>query len=80
MENAYSLSTPNVHSVFGLNKDHFGPWKKDEEIFGPEVSYFGTMDALMYLDNYINSQIYFIEIYIYSWVAKNGEIDVQQIR
>jgi hypothetical protein len=51
MNKTYHLSTLIVDWSLDVKNDHFCPQEKDEEIFGPEVSYISTIDTLMYFAN-----------------------------
>ena len=42
-----------------VTKDSFRPKEENEELFGPEVPYLSAIGALMYLANYIRSDITF---------------------
>ena len=59
MDKAHPLNSPMVVRSLDVEKDPFRPYKKGEELLGPEVPYLSVIDALMYLANCTRSDIAF---------------------
>ena len=59
MDTLHSISSPMVVRSLVLNKDLFHHKEDNEELLGPEVSYYSVISALMYLENYIRLDIAF---------------------
>ena len=59
MDKSYPLSSPMVVRSLEVTKDPFRSKKENEELLGPEVPYLSANGALMYLANYIRSDITF---------------------
>ena len=64
IDKTHPLSTPMVISSLEINKYHFRPKENDEKLFGPEVPYLSTIDALMYLASHTRLYIAFCNEFI----------------
>ena len=51
MDKAHPLSSPMIVRSLDVKNDPFRPYKKGEELLGPEVPYLSVSGALMYLAN-----------------------------
>ena len=59
IDKSHSLNCPIVVRSLKVNKDLFHHKEDNEELLGPEVSYYSVISALMYLENYIRLDIAF---------------------
>ena len=64
MDKAHSLSSPMVVRSLDVKKYPFCPYKKYEELLGPEVPYLSAIRTLMYLANCTCLDIVFLSIYL----------------
>ena len=60
MDKANPLSTPMVIRSLNIETDPFRSCEENEEILGPEFSYFNAIGALIYLDNCTRPVISFV--------------------
>ena len=60
MNNVHHLSSSMVVQSLEMKNDSFCPYRNDEELVDPRVPYFSAIGALMYLVNYILSDIAFL--------------------
>ena len=59
MNNVHHLSSSMVVQSLEMKNDSFCPYRNDKELVGPRVPYFSAIGALMYLVNYILSDMAF---------------------
>jgi len=59
MDKTHPLTSPMIVRSFDVKKDHLCPPKEGGEFLRPEVSYLSTFGILIYLANYIRSDIAF---------------------
>ena len=59
MDKSHPFSSPMVVRSLEVTKDPFRPKEENEELLGPEVPYFSSIGALMYLVNYTRPGIAF---------------------
>jgi hypothetical protein len=59
MNKSYPSKTPKVVRSLDVEKDPFRPRDDGEELLGPEVPYLSVIGALMYIANYMKSDLAF---------------------
>jgi hypothetical protein len=59
MDKSYPSKAHMVVQSLDINKDQFRPKDEDEELLGSEVPYLSAIGALMYVANYIRSDVAF---------------------
>ena len=59
MDKAHPLRSPMVERLLDLKNDSFRSKEEEEELLNPKVSYLSIIGALIYLANYIRSDIVF---------------------